>query len=88
MWDLPRSGIGPMFPALIGGYSTTEPLGKPWYSFMKTLYVGFVLSWRNMLDVMCVYVPSGEPLLRGRQNDGALTALHVPFVLMFPSLSL
>lgn len=38
-----------------------------------------------MLDVMCVYVLSGEPLLRGRQNDGALTALHVPFVLDVPS---
>ena len=31
MWDLPgsRSGIEPMFPALLGGLFTTEPRGKP-----------------------------------------------------------
>ena len=26
---LPHSGIGPMSPALAGGFFTTEPLGKP-----------------------------------------------------------
>ena len=29
MWDLPRSGIKPVAPALAGGFSTTEPPGKP-----------------------------------------------------------
>ena len=29
MWDLPRLGIDPMFPALVGGFFTTEPPGKP-----------------------------------------------------------
>ena len=28
MWDLPRSGIEPMSPALAGGLFTTEPPGK------------------------------------------------------------
>ena len=28
LWDLPRSGIKPMSPALAGGFFTTEPLGK------------------------------------------------------------
>ena len=28
MWDLPRSGIEPVFPALAGGFFTTEPPGK------------------------------------------------------------
>ena len=29
MWDLPGPGIEPMFPALAGGFFTTEPPGKP-----------------------------------------------------------
>ena len=30
MWDLPRPGLGPVSPALAGGFSTTAPPGKPW----------------------------------------------------------
>ena len=29
MWDLPRSGLEPMSPALAGRFSTTAPPGKP-----------------------------------------------------------
>ena len=29
MWDLPRSGLEPVSPALAGGFSTTAPPGKP-----------------------------------------------------------
>ena len=29
MWDLPRSGIEPVFPALAGRFFTTEPPGNP-----------------------------------------------------------
>ena len=29
MWDLPGPGIEPVSPALTGGFSTTEPPGKP-----------------------------------------------------------
>ena len=29
MWDLPRSGVEPVSPALAGGFFTTEPPGKP-----------------------------------------------------------
>ena len=29
MWDLPGSGIKPVFPALPGGFFATEPSGKP-----------------------------------------------------------
>ena len=29
LWDLPRSGIEPVSPALVGKFFTTEPLGKP-----------------------------------------------------------
>ena len=30
MWDLPRSGLEPVSPALAGRFSTTAPPGKPW----------------------------------------------------------
>ena len=30
MWDLPRPGLEPVFPALAGRLSTTAPPGKPW----------------------------------------------------------
>ena len=35
MWDLPRSGIEPVSPALAGGFFTTEPPGKPRTSLFK-----------------------------------------------------
>ena len=33
MWDHPRLGMEPMFPAWAGGFFTTEPPGKPFISF-------------------------------------------------------
>ena len=33
MWDLPRPGLEPVSPALEGGFSTTEPPGKPCYKY-------------------------------------------------------
>ena len=33
MWDLPRSGIEPVSPALTGGFFTSQLPGKPWSSF-------------------------------------------------------
>ena len=40
MWDLPRPGLKPMFPALTGRLSTTVPPGKPlslfsWWAWLK-----------------------------------------------------
>ena len=35
MWDLPRPGLEPVFPALAGRFSTTAPPGKPKSSFVK-----------------------------------------------------
>ena len=29
MWDLPRPGLEPVYPASAGGFSTTAPPGKP-----------------------------------------------------------
>ena len=33
MWDLPRPGHEPVFPALAGRFSTTAPPGKPYLKF-------------------------------------------------------
>ena len=33
MWDLPRPGLEPVFPALAGRFSTTVPPGKPKFFF-------------------------------------------------------
>ena len=30
MWDLPRPGLEPVSPALVGGFLSTAPPGKPW----------------------------------------------------------
>ena len=35
--DLPDPGIKPMFPVLVGGFFTTEPLGKP-HTPMKVFF--------------------------------------------------
>ena len=37
MWDLPRPGLEPVFPALAGGFSTTAPPGKP-HRFLMVLF--------------------------------------------------
>ena len=33
MWDLPRPGLEPVYPALAGRLSTTAPPGKPFTTF-------------------------------------------------------
>ena len=35
MWDLPRPGLEPVSPALVGRFSTTAPPGKPLNDFFK-----------------------------------------------------
>ena len=41
MWDLPRSGIEPVSPALAGGFFTTEPPGKPSHFFLRLTIPSF-----------------------------------------------
>ena len=38
MWDLPRPGLEPAFPALAGRFSTTAPPGKPKMNFLRTKF--------------------------------------------------
>ena len=46
MWDLPRSALEPVSPALAGGFLTTAPPGKPYeisfylFTFFK-IYIFF-----------------------------------------------
>ena len=40
MWDLPRPGLEPVSPALVSGFSTTAPPGKPQSNLEKE-------NWRN-----------------------------------------
>ena len=56
MWDLPGSGIELKFPALVGGFFTTEPPGKPQeciflYQFVKSfslLFQLFIIYQQNI----------------------------------------
>ena len=71
MWDLPGSGIKPMFPALAGGFLITGPPGKSqsdyWYyscskqyylvSYEESLLLASV-SWQD-----CAKVPLIHPVL-------------------------
>ena len=38
MWDLPRPGLEPVSPALVGRFSTTVPPGKPTICIFKGYY--------------------------------------------------
>ena len=38
MWDLPRPGLEPVFPALAGRFSTTAPPGKP----LKSIFFAYI----------------------------------------------
>ena len=42
MWDLPRSGIEPVSPALAGGFLTTVPPGKP--LIVVLIYISLIIS--------------------------------------------
>ena len=54
MWDLPRSGIEPVFPALAGGFFTTEPPGKP-HVFILHFWLcpGFTAMHRSFSVMEC-----------------------------------
>ena len=44
MWDLPGPGIKPMPPALAGGFFTTEPPGRHFYTFNSVQFSCSVMS--------------------------------------------
>ena len=49
MWELPRPGLEPVFPALAGRFSTTAPPGKPPVAF---LYTNNKLSEREIKEII------------------------------------
>ena len=50
MWDLPRPGLEPMFPALAGRFSTTAPTGKPGKSFYSSRHLQDLTHKRHWID--------------------------------------
>ena len=48
MWDLPRSGLEPVSPALAGRFLTTVPPGKPWID-------PFIIIWCTSLSLVTVF---------------------------------
>ena len=58
MWDPPGPGIEPMFPALAGGFFTTEPPGKPGYTDFYGSFRAVVKSTGFGDRVVCFLAPS------------------------------
>ena len=66
MWDLPGPGMEPWSPALVGGFFTTEPPGKPlkeiqdmqilWMSSWLVILICLILPIR-MVNVLLQYTP-------------------------------
>ena len=77
MWDLPRPGLGPMSPALAGGFLTTAPPGK---SQPPSFYLELLLHTNTTM--LCFSVAESSRL------DRNLKPLHLSFFLCqeyFPS---
>ena len=58
MWDLPRPGLEPMSPALVGRFSTTVPPGKPAFYFL--VFINFFWPYHMACRVL-VPQPRIEP---------------------------
>ena len=57
MWDLPRPGLKPMYPALAGGFLTTVPPGKSHLA-------------RNLIkEVKDLYAENYRTLMKEIEND-------------------
>ena len=50
MWDLPRPGLEPVFPALAGRFLTTAPPGKPYRIFLLLLHC------RSSFYILSLYI--------------------------------
>ena len=44
----PDPGIEPVFPALAGGFFTTEPSGKPWWHILESYKEKYLYFWTPM----------------------------------------
>ena len=71
MWDLPRSGIKLMSPALASGFFTTEPAGK----LVNNLYIWRVA--RSKSDTLALSLPDHPEEMRifkGKSIQTLMTA--------------
>ena len=62
MWDLPRPGLKPVFPALAGRFSTTAPPGKPKMEFLATEKGGplSTVIWIRRTSIHLLHWPLGR----------------------------
>ena len=62
MWDLPRSGLEPVSPALAGGFLTAVPPGKPCWIVLMMKCINTCnapnRSWPivNIIDVLVIVI--------------------------------
>ena len=54
MWDLSGSRIEPVYPALAGGYFTTEPPGKPIHRFICFIFLTSVHSIELIYNILII----------------------------------
>ena len=74
MWDLPGSGIEPMFPALAGGLLTTGPPRKSPYESLRYCFIFYISRITLYIYISTVNIP---PLLLCFKNFVFLSFLFV-----------
>ena len=62
MWDLPRSGLEPVSPALAGRFSTTAPPGKPYLVFFNHNFLMFPATCPLLQNICRTWLPPSPPL--------------------------
>ena len=67
VWELPRSGIELLTPALAGGFSATEPLGKPCFQ-------GYCLSPHHVCAHTHTLAHAHTPQKYTLRNTGVLNS--------------
>ena len=67
MWDLPRPGLEPVFPALAGRFSTTAPAGKP------VCFLLFSSGQKVCPEKTCLLVPAPSLHIEDQEDSNAWT---------------
>ena len=76
MWDLPKSGIRSVSPALAGGFFTTEPAAKPGASILaRTVLAAFFFFLAPFLKAD--HFPISSPLLNYTLLEGRGCLIHL-----------
>ena len=86
MWDLLRSGVRPMSPALTGKFFATEPPGKPPFtpgSLLLSVYHGPCRPGAKMFTITATIVHCPDPLFHLIEGN---TLIPASFFLLASSL--